>query len=380
MTAILPRQSTHQVLDAVLASGAHYALTTSARGSMINERWYQSFLPSLSPEQEMVTFLVPNEEADTLMEEIVMVGKLQLYGAGSIFAIPCENLICAEDYPRWKPGNYTYESVSFDIKFRKELIALVLITEKDNADAVAKAAIKAGAPGPTISYVRGYGLRDRLGLLRITKTHDKELVTAVVDRCDVEAVFQAMAEAGKIDQPGRGIIYQVPISKGLTNLASVFNAQKHSASIQQIVRAIDEIQGGTDWRANQLLIHDPNAREFRQNTRGVVNDRVVLNVNSRRKDTDELLQTALQFGVPGASVSNWRFAEAEAEQTSGGLRINREIGNLSMILPLENAKRLQTHLMETIVERGIEKSCLFTIPAPVVKTYISSSPLKAKKA
>ena len=153
VTAILPRHSTHQVLEAVLASGAHYALTTSARGSLMNERWYQSFLPALSPEQEIITFLVPNEEADTLMEEIVMVGKLQLYGAGSIFATPCEELVCAEDYPRWEPGKYTFESVSFDIKFRKELVALVLITEKDSADGVARAAIKAGAPGPPFRYL-----------------------------------------------------------------------------------------------------------------------------------------------------------------------------------------------------------------------------------
>jgi len=315
VTAILPRHSTHGVLEAVMNSGAHHALTKSARGTLIKQHRFESFLPRLSPEQEILTFLVPNAETNHLMEQIVLVGKLELFGAGAIYAIPCEDLICSVDSPLWKEGRYTFESTSFDIEFRSELVEIGLITDKDNGEGIARAAIRAGAPGPTISFVRGYGLRDRLGLLRITKSHDKELVSVVVDRCDVDAVFQAMASAGHVDQPGRGIAYQVPIAKGLTNLASVFNPQKHSASIQQIVRAIDEMKGGANWRDTQLLIHDPDAAEFAQNTKGYGHDLVVLHIHTRRKDTDELLRAVLRLGVPGASVSYWRFAEAEAETT-----------------------------------------------------------------
>ncbi len=373
VTAILPRESTGRVLEEVMASGAAHAMTMNARGSLIQDRWYHSLLPTLSPEQEMIFFLVPNSEADHLMEQIVMVGKLRTYGAGSIYAMPCLDLVCAEDYPLWTPGNYTFVSESFDIVFKRDLVALIHITDRNSAETITRAAIKAGAQGPTITYVRGFGLRDRLGLLRITKNHEKELITVVVDQYDVDAVFQAMAQAGRVDQPGRGLIYQVPISKGLTNLASVFQARKHSASIQQIVRAIDEMQGNANWRAKQLLIHDPKARDFEGNTRGISRNLRVLNVVSHRKDTEVLLNRLLENNVPGASLSNWRFAEATAEHTQGGLRINREFGCIMLILHANAIPPLLEVLQETIRERKMKETCFFTHEIPLVKTFTKLS-------
>jgi nitrogen regulatory protein PII len=369
VTAILPRLSSGVVINEVLDSGAAHAMMMSARGTLMQERWYQSLLPAISPEQEILHFIVPDQEVDRLMEQIVIVGKLQLYGAGSIFATSCDELICADDHPLWKPGNYSFESVSFDIKFKRDLTALIHTTDRNAAEPIARAAIKAGAQGATITYVRGYGLRDRLGLLRITKKHDKELITVVVDEYDLEAVFQAMAQAGRVEQPGRGLIYQHPVSKGLTNLASVFQAKKHSASIQQMVRAIDTLQGGTQWRANQLLVHDPRAKEFAANSRGISKDLKAFNVVSQRKDTDELLKRLLDEGVSGASVSNWRFAEPQSEQTKGGRRINREFGCISVVLAPEKVPGLVQVLQNAIVEGDMKATCCFTHPVPLVKTF-----------
>jgi nitrogen regulatory protein PII len=369
VTAILPRQSTARVVEAVLNSGAAHAMSMNARGTVMQDRWYQAFLPAISPEQEILYFLVPNEEVDHLMEEIVMEGKLQLYGAGSIFATPCEEFFCAEDYHLWEPGKYRFESVSFDINFKEDLIALVHITDRDAAEPIAKAALKAGAQGATITYIRGYGLRDRLGLLRITKKHDKELITVVVDKYDVDAVFQAMAQIGQVDLPGRGLVYQLPISKGLTNLASVFQKKKHSASFQQMVRAIDQLQGSTDWRANQLLVHDPKAEEFEPDIRGVSKDLKSLNIVSHRKDTDLLLQLLLDYGITGASVSNWRLAEADAEETEGGQRINREFGCLNLLLSSKDVDGICNFLQTVIEEESMKEVCLFTHLVPVAKAF-----------
>ncbi|MEM9282510.1 MAG: P-II family nitrogen regulator [Verrucomicrobiota bacterium] len=377
VTAILPRQTAGKVMDVVLETGGAHAYSQAARGSVMQDRWYQGFLPALSPEQEVLRFLVPDEEIDHLMEQIVMVGKLRVYGAGAIFAISCGTFICADDYPLWTTGEYRFESVNFDIQFKRDLIALMHVTEKGTADSIAKAAIKAGAQGPTISYVNGYGLRDRLGLLRITKNHEKELITVVVDECDVEAVFEAMATAGRVDQPGRGFLYQVPISKGLTNLTSVFHPKKHSASVQQIVRAIDELQGNTNWRANQLLIHDPKAEEFQASTKGILEGLAVVNILSRRKDTAALRDAALKFGVPGASVANWRFTEANAEKTRGGLRISREFGRVMIALPAGKIEPLVEHLQETVSEIKMKEVCFFTTPAPVAKTFVRSPQVTA---
>ncbi len=369
VTAILPRQSSGVVVDEVLKSGAAHAMTMNARGALMQLYWYQSLLPASSPEQEILHFLVPDEAVDRLMEQIVLVGKLQLYGAGSIFAIPCAELICADDYPLWMPGSYDFRSQSFDVKFKHDLTALIHTTDRGTAEPIARAALKAGAQSATITYVRGYGLRDRLGLLRITKKHEKELITVVVDEYDLEAVFQAMAQAGHVEQPGRGFIYHLPVSKGLTNLASVFQAQKHSVSIQQVVRAIDTLHGGTQWRANQLLVHDPRAREFAASSRGISRDLMVLNVVSQRKDSELLLRVFLDQGVSGASIENWRLVDADSQQIQVGLRINREFSCITLVSVRKKIDHLVQVFRETAVSGEMKSACCFTHCVPVVKTF-----------
>jgi nitrogen regulatory protein PII len=369
VSAILPRQSMNRVVTEVLEAGAAQVMAVSARGTLMQEKWYQSFLPAISPEQEVLHFLVPNEEVDALMEQITIVGKLRLFGSGAIFAVPCEELICADDFPIWTPGAYHFESVAFDIKFKTDLVALIHITDRDAATPIARAALVEGAQGASITYVRGYGLRDRLGLLRITKSHDKELIQVVVDEYDREAVFEAMASAGRVDQPGRGLIYQLPISKGLTNLASVFQPKKHSASIQQMVRAIDELHGSADWRANQLLVHDPKAKEFAANSRGLSQDLKVLNIVSHRKDCEVLLTFLLDYGVSGASMTTWRFTDANCPQTQGGLRLNREFGCISLILKPAAVPALLEALQGKVTEADMRETCFFTQAVPVAKTF-----------
>lgn len=370
IAAILPRQSTGDVINAVMGSGASHAMTLSARGSLIKERWYQFFLPTLSPEQELIHFLVPEKETDPLMEQIAMVGKLRLFGAGSIYACNVESLIAADDFPLWEEGKYTYESKSFDIRFKNDLTAIIHIAQPSETDAITRAAIKAGAQGPTVSYIQGYGLRDRLGLLRITKQHQKELITAVVDNYDAQAVFEAMVKAGRVNQPGRGFVYQVPIQKGLTNLASVFNPEKHSASIQQVIRAIDNLQGDTNWRANQLLIHDPLAEEFKNDLSGTIKDSIILNLICHRKDTEILVHEALEAGVPGASIHYWRMIESDAAQTLGGQRLNREFGCIFFVLNKTTLSQIQNLLKAVISENDMKETCFFTLKAPISKTFM----------
>lgn len=371
VTAILPRASAGRVLDEVLAAGAPQALTLNARGTLMQESWWKSLMPAISPEQEILHLLVPNDDANALMEQIVMVGKLRLFGAGSIFAIPCRSLVCSDDFSLWQPGRYAFESKAFDIKFKTGLICLVHVTDRNAAEPIARAAIKAGAQGATITFIRGYGLRDRLGLLRITKSHDKELITVVVDEYDRDAVFEAMAIAGRVSQPGRGIVYQIPIAKGLTNLASVFQVHKHSASIQQMVRAIDELHGNTDWRAKQLRVHDPKVREFAASTRGLSRNLEQINIVAQRRDVETLLRFLLDQGVAGASVCNWRLTERDAAQTRGGMRINREFGCISLIVRPRDAETLCQQIETVMQENQMHETCHYVHEVPVVKTFAS---------
>jgi nitrogen regulatory protein PII len=72
---------------------------------------------------------------------------------------------------------------------------------------VLEAAKNAGAQGATISYAQGTGIRDRMGLLGVTIDEQKEVLRLIVSDDQADRVFEAIYLAGRLDTPGKGIMY-----------------------------------------------------------------------------------------------------------------------------------------------------------------------------
>ena len=109
-----------------------------------------------------------------------------------------------------------------DHKGRRYLTDLRLITcivERGRSDEVVKAALRAGAPAATISFARGSGIRERLGLLlKVAISPEKEVIDVVVSEAKADAVFEAMVDAGQLELPGKGFIYMLPVLKAVTHV------------------------------------------------------------------------------------------------------------------------------------------------------------------
>ena len=90
-----------------------------------------------------------------------------------------------------------------------ELITCVI--QRGKGDKVAKAALDAGAGGATIFFGRGMGLRERLGLLGLAIVPEKEVIMIVSKHEDTPVIFEAIVKAAKLDVPGMGIAYVIPI-------------------------------------------------------------------------------------------------------------------------------------------------------------------------
>ncbi|MFL2688018.1 MAG: P-II family nitrogen regulator [Alphaproteobacteria bacterium] len=86
-----------------------------------------------------------------------------------------------------------------------KLITCVL--QNGLAEKVLDAAKNCGAQGATVSYARGTGVRDRMGLIGVTIDENKEVVRIIVSAEQAELVFEAMYLAGELDTPGKGIMY-----------------------------------------------------------------------------------------------------------------------------------------------------------------------------
>ena len=86
-----------------------------------------------------------------------------------------------------------------------KLITCVL--QNGLAEDVLEAAKNVGVQGATVSYARGTGIRDRMGLMGVVIDEQKEVIRIIVSEEQAARVFEAMHLAAGLDTPGKGIIY-----------------------------------------------------------------------------------------------------------------------------------------------------------------------------
>ena len=97
-----------------------------------------------------------------------------------------------------------------------EVSLITCIVQRGVADEIVRAARVAGAQGATVSFAKGTGVRERLGLLGIALESEKEVIQIVVARDQADRIFEAIYLAGKLDTPGMGFLYVTPLEKAAT--------------------------------------------------------------------------------------------------------------------------------------------------------------------
>ena len=91
------------------------------------------------------------------------------------------------------------------------------VVKSGMGDDILKAARDVGAITGAISYhARGYGARERLGLLGIAVEAEKDVLSILVSTEQQEAVSNSIYRAGQLDIPGNGYLYITPLEKVAT--------------------------------------------------------------------------------------------------------------------------------------------------------------------
>ena len=88
-----------------------------------------------------------------------------------------------------------------------EVKLITCVLQDGLAEEVLEAAKNVGAQGATVSYARGTGVRDRMGLMGVFIDEQKEVIRVIVSEEQASRVFEAMHLAAGLDTPGKGIIY-----------------------------------------------------------------------------------------------------------------------------------------------------------------------------
>lgn len=359
VTAILPKESAMDIFDKAIPAFIHTDLLISARGVFYKDKWYQRFTPSISPEQTVLEMLVPEKYVKSLMDNIASCANLHNSETGAIYTVKCGKVL----FLNTPDFSHSVENISTDIvQYKSNMKAIFCIIQRNMAEGVAFAAMRAGSPGPTITYGRGHGVRDKLGLLRIAISPEKELIRVVVDHYDADVVFEAMVSQGKLDTPGMGFIYMIDVDSGLINISSLVYAKNELANLRQIIKSIDELKGSSAWRTQG----DSNPKKQRK----LLNNLTCLTCVSERGKSDSLVQTAINNGAPGASITYGMERGGDKLNIGSSVSVNREMEIIEMYVSNDIVDNLIEAIIETAESENNKEIYFYTYHVDKALTYI----------
>jgi hypothetical protein len=189
---------------------------------------------------------VPSKYEDGVIGRIVQTTDLQMGGRGSVFAMPI--------------GLHRQESLSFDTdKLEKllggggklpheEHVLLTCILPRGSGDSLARAILEQGVCVPVAFFGAGVGMRDKLGLMRITVPVEKEVLWFVVPHSDANHLEKTIITRARLDVPGQGFLYKFFVRAPVVNLRVRHGKQIHAATMEQIIAALDDVRGSSEWR------------------------------------------------------------------------------------------------------------------------------------
>ncbi len=345
--------------------GIHRPYVQSGRSIMIGEKRGLLFTGGQTLVDDMIDiyrFTVPLEQELSVMDRLIHAAMLDQEGRGSIYSEHIELLRdddgpCVEELPAVPrdDGQPRHSMI-------QHLTGISTIVQRGQGDVIVRAALEMGICVPSVTYGIGAGLRDKLGLIRITIPAEKEIVNIITTHHDAQGALVRLIEAGKLDQPGKGFIFTYPVARGLLNSRLYVGRHLSAASLGQIVAALDELKGSTGWRRKFTGTSDHTRSKKRKYLRELA-DVTVFCQEGRAAD---LAKAAMDAGASGATVSRLR-QPAPPHTPQGKLSPARE--KLTMILPAALAEPVAV----AVTTAGLydEKTCgeIFVRPCPEAYTY-----------
>jgi len=337
------------LLELVSALGIQDALLQNARSVQIKRK--QGFLSGLRSNTSFLeqaypnlSFYVEKHKSRAILQTIAHGCSLEMPGRGSASCSQVQ-LYCPAPIAkliRAIPGAHEQAEPG---ALLHNLVGIEVVVPRGDGNNVAKAAIGIGTCVPCIAFSQGTGFRNRLGLLRITISAEKEAIVFVVPDHDAENVIQTLIEEARLDQPGKGFISAYPIESAILNTRTKTGKQTHAASMEQIITAIDTLNGNTLWRRRfdrNLDGQNGNIPFFRNMTSLVF--------TAPADMTATLATAAMLNGAPGATSTKVHSAWfAKTRQTSLELK-SQTLESTTLVI----SENMQQAITTIIIDAGAE--------------------------
>jgi nitrogen regulatory protein PII len=97
------------------------------------------------------------------------------------------------------------------LEMEMDIISIFVVVERGKADPIVEQAKKAGAHGATIFYGRGTGEKEFKKFFNLNIESSKEIIFILTELNKKQQIIDAMVEAGKLKEPGTGILFTMPV-------------------------------------------------------------------------------------------------------------------------------------------------------------------------
>lgn len=302
----------------------------------------------------ILRFTAPRENAKQLIEAVISIAELQTPGRGSIFSQDLMEF--SKEPPEINSEFLDSVKIADDINLLDKLsyVTCVLSIPK-SGEQLAKIALDLGICVPLLTSGTGNDIRDQLGLIRITIPAEKEIVHIVMPEQDSNSIIRLLSEQAHLDKPGRGFIYQTPVSMGLIDTRMKIGGQSYAASIEQIIAAIDSLKAGTSWR--RRLDEETSS----SNKAYLPQDNCEVSIISDEDRIDLLREACLKVGALGATTSRVIPCMAHANNEKQFSSMIRSAINI----PAEKADEVVDTLLDitSIKEENVDRVNVLDSPA-----------------
>ena len=369
VSLVIPQARLNNCLSVVLGQWPYEAIHFDCRGTMVREHWIQSFLPIMNPECEYLQFLVNDDDLNEFVQALIQVNNLHLPGSGAIFTSRCVNYATNTAEPENPKALEALRERSVSpANLKDNLYAIFALIQSGRTDNAIKAAMHAGSHGPIVYFVEGRGTRDKIGWLKITKKPYEEVVMVLVEDIDRARVKDALVSAGRVNTLGGGMVFEMPIESGLVNLPTSISNKNRLASNEQIIAAVDQLMGNTDWRDTRSLnsLMDKTTVSTQQ---GALEKNSALCALMPRKYANEFLDHMLDIGMPGGNINYTKLFASDDDQNDLQLAVHHELAQVRMVLPANQCADHFSELQTFISEQGYSNVTLYELEVEGLVRY-----------
>jgi hypothetical protein len=314
-------------------------------GLLDRSAWFGLRPPTRTEEARasVYRFYVPPRFEEGVMRRIAEAADLFLPGHGSVFAETAQlsrssPLEFDEERLEHRCGSPEKSAVP------ENYAMLSCVVQRGMASALAETVLDMGLCVPSVSFGRGLGLRDRLGLLRVTIPVEKEVVYFLVPRTDVELLEGIIVRKGRLDLPGQGFIFRRYV-RALTVNVRVRRGKRrqNAATMDQVVAAMDAVQGSSNWRR-------VDTRRPSRAAAAKTDSFVCLCLITDEGSADAFGKAAMDAGANGATLVPLECRSYNAEQEVRVASRARE--SIDLVIP----KAVQEAVLERLETEGLFES------------------------